>query len=93
MGRVTGKSRARRDKTAELYWKSKKYVVDRKMLNGQPGVIRLPDGTLIDRTRVMVFDEQGEPLRVVGREPAHGGIDEIGPLPVLQVVDAQAVSD
>lgn len=71
---------------AEIVHGGRRYVVPVSEIDGRPGLLRFPDGALVDKTRLMLVDECGEKFMVYGRVPAFGG-DDVGPLPYLSVVD------
>ncbi|MFH0988068.1 MAG: hypothetical protein V1763_01715, partial [Parcubacteria group bacterium] len=65
----------------EFMWKGTKHMIKKELLNGQPGAVRLPDGTLLDRSLITTIDEFGEYTHIE-RDPVNGS------LPVMAVVDA-----
>jgi hypothetical protein len=74
---------------AEIVHGGRRYVVPVSEIDGRPGVLRFPDGALVDKRRLMLVDEYGEKFTVRGKVPAFGGPD-VGSLPYLSVVDVVA---
>jgi hypothetical protein len=73
---------------AEIIHKGRRYTVPVSEINGKPGLLKFPDGSLVDRTRLLLVDEYGEKFKLFGRIPASGG-DNIGPLPYMPIINVQ----
>lgn len=73
---------------AEIIHKGRRYTVPVSAINGEPGLLKFPDGSLVDRTRLLLVDEYGEKFKIFGRIPAFGG-DNAGPLPYMPIINVQ----
>jgi hypothetical protein len=74
---------------AYFYHNYKKHLVRIKDLKGGPGVVKLPDGVLLDRTQLGV-EYSEKPPKVYGTNPEW---NTWGSLPILPVVEAVLAED